>query len=178
VIDWADDEGYTALYWASRCDSPTITRVSHTGKTPLFIAAAGDHGDVLHPLLRHPSAVATVHQPDHDGETPLLVSAFRGRLLVVQSLLHWLQANDSTHVARALDHRNGEGETALYAACSQGHAAVVEELLASGADATVVNNKGTAPLAVAEQEGHHECVKVIKVSPAGLTQNGARGLGS
>ena len=56
---------------------------------------------------------------------------------------------------------NGTGNTLLMLAAYNGHASLVKELLAKGADANGVNDQGQSPLAGAVFKGHDEVVRVL-----------------
>ena len=56
---------------------------------------------------------------------------------------------------------NGIGNTLLMLAAYNGHASLVKELLAKGADANGVNDQGQSPLAGAVFKGHDEVVRVL-----------------
>jgi ribosomal protein L11 methylase PrmA len=53
------------------------------------------------------------------------------------------------------------GNTALHAACANGHEAVVKELLARGADASQANDAGNTPAHYAAQQKHAPCLRLV-----------------
>lgn len=53
------------------------------------------------------------------------------------------------------------GNTALHAACANGHEAVVKELLARGADASKANDAGNTPAHYAAQQKHAPCLRLV-----------------
>lgn len=58
------------------------------------------------------------------------------------------------------------GKTALHAACANGHEAIVDALLAAGADATATNDAGNTPGHYAASQRHAGCLRKI-VATAG-----------
>jgi ankyrin repeat protein len=60
------------------------------------------------------------------------------------------------------------GATALYLACQRGHVAVVERLLAHGANPSAPNWRGDAPITVATLRSHTDVVRVLIRAKADL----------
>jgi uncharacterized protein len=103
------------------------------------------------------------------GSTPLLIAAAsENRLEVLRLLL----GNPSTRAT--INHRDVEGQTALWWACYAGRGGSVRALLEAGADPTVADNDGITPMAIAKEqlhphrrtsaEGRRECVAALEVS--------------
>jgi uncharacterized protein len=95
--------------------------------------------------------------------TDLIDAARRGDLAAVEALL---ESNP-----KALGRGNAEGMTALLWAAVQGHAPVVELLLARGADAAVRSSRGSTALMLAAEQGHLEVARLL-VSRAGADERG------
>ena len=56
----------------------------------------------------------------------------------------------------------GSTKNALCAAASNGRVEVVKLLLDQGGDKSIKDSHGKTPLQLAEQNGHEECVKLLK----------------
>lgn len=85
------------------------------------------------------------------------VERFRELLAADKTLLHLADA---------------EGSTALHYACWKGHLALVEELIASGADVMARNSNdhwGTTPLHAAAHANHHRIVELLLSKGADAT---------
>jgi uncharacterized protein len=160
------------------------------GMTALHLAAALGREEALKTLVRHgasPTARAA------DGQTPLGVALASGR----RDLADWLDwrgwalpgrplqaedvpaaaiAGDADAVRRLLDLGfpvdavDGQGCTALLRACGGGHRAVVELLLARGADPQHVAHTGATPLSAAVSMRHGDLVDRLLAAGARLEQ--------
>jgi uncharacterized protein len=99
AIDERDRRGLTALWVAcfrgclpvarlllERGADPTIA-YQDLGWTPLMIASARGHPEVVRLLLGHPGAKATINQRNHRGETALWVASKVGSGGIVRALL-------------------------------------------------------------------------------------------
>ncbi len=97
-----------------------------------------------------------INAPDGDGNTPLIVAATKGQMVVAKYLLdHGADVNAST--------RN-HFYVALSAAAKNGHKAMVELLLSRGAD---VNGRGGVnPLIEAVQNGYMAVAEVLLANKA------------
>lgn len=119
---------------------------------PLSAAAAMNEVDMVKLMIENKAdpdcpANRDVASPSTDiavnickGDRPLHVAAKLGRLEIVRLLLHWAGANPNT--------TNKPGRTPLMAAiaCIDNRAEVVRSLLEAGADATLLDENGYAPL--------------------------------
>jgi len=160
------------------------------GMTALHLAAALAREDVLKALVRHGAAVDMRAQ---DGQTPLGVALSSGR----RDLADWLDwrgwplprrplqpadvpaaamAGDAEAVRRLVDLGlpvdavDAQGCTALLRACGGGHQALVEHLLARGADPQHVAHTGATPLSAAVSMRHGELVERLLAAGAKLEQ--------
>ncbi len=90
----------------------------------------------------------------HEGVTPLMLAASKGRVEVAVLIL-----NAGVNINEILD----DGETALHkAAFDQSGIGIVELLLVSGIDLDVKNKAGKTALNLAEESKHIDVVRVIK----------------
>jgi ankyrin repeat protein len=165
------------------------------GRTPLMLASRQGHVGVVRWLLRKGAAINEADLADqtallyaceegrapvvslllergadptianYAGRTPLMVASCDGHLEVVRLLLGHPSAK------MIINHRENDGETALWRACKYGHGGVARALLEIGADPTIADNEGTTPVAISKQhpsdarcaEGRRECVAALEV---------------
>ncbi|TDK27153.1 hypothetical protein E2F46_02765 [Luteimonas aestuarii] len=160
------------------------------GMTALHLAAALGREEALKTLVRHG---ASPEVRAADGQTPLGVALASGR----RDLADWLDwrgwalpgralqdddvpaaaiAGDADAVRRlldlgfAVDAVDSQGCTALLRACGGGHRAVVELLLARGADPQHVAHTGATPLSAAVSMRHGDLVDRLLKAGATLEQ--------
>ncbi|WP_202839741.1 ankyrin repeat domain-containing protein [Luteimonas saliphila] len=160
------------------------------GMTALHLAAALAREGVLKTLVRHGAAIDMRAQ---DGQTPLGVALASGR----RDLADWLDwrgwplprralqpadlpaaamAGDADAVRRlidlglAVDAVDAQGCTALLRASGGGHRAVVDLLLARGAQPQHVAHTGATPLSAAVSMRHGEIVERLLAAGAKLEQ--------
>ena len=86
------------------------------------------------------------------GDTPLLISAYFGKLSIAECLLE--------HGAD-IHFTNYAGYTALHLAAGNGHHEVVALLISKGANIQSTESAGYTALHWAAREGHHEVVKLL-----------------
>jgi ankyrin repeat protein len=157
----AGPEGTAALVWAvSRNDLETtdlllragadVKAANEFGATALYAAAAHRDPAMTVKLL---AAGADANAPLMSGETPLIEAARRGSLDTVNTLLS-AKANPNAKEANY-------GHTALMAAVSQRHSAVVEELLRRGAEVDLGAKSGFTPLMFAAQQGDANIARIL-----------------
>ena len=142
-----DEDGSTALLWASYRDDLNMTRLlidagavvnapNDLGATPLWAAGQNGSAAATEVLL---AAGADPNIPLLSGETALMVAARSGHPVVVKQL---------ADAGAALDRRALRGQTALMWAVSQKHADVVRMLIMSGADIHARSDVWTQVMAV------------------------------
>ena len=100
-----------------------INKESHSGATPLFMAASRGHKEITEALL-HAGAEVNIANIEHC--TPLFMAAQNAHEEIVEALLK----NKGIDVNRA----DIEGCTPLFIAAQEGHKAIIEKLLDAGAD--------------------------------------------
>jgi hypothetical protein len=175
LLDARDGHGMTPLVWAASKEGHVgvvrwlldqgggIDERDDDGDTALRLACYNADTPVVRLLLER-GADPTI--ADNEGSTPLMSASLHGHLEVVRSLLGHPGAK------AALNERDDNGWTALWAACFYGRGGVVRALLESGADPTIPRNDGITPTAIAKQdsdagyisvEGRRECVAALEV---------------
>jgi ankyrin repeat protein len=162
----AGPEGTAALVFAaSRNDAEMVDlllragadakNANEFGATPLYAAAGNADATIAVKLL---AAGADPNVPLLSGETPLMVAATRGALETVRALLSGKASVDAKE--------SNYGQTAMMAAVTQGHTAVVEELLRNGADANLGTKSGFTPLMYAAQQGSAPITRILLAAGA------------
>ena len=120
-----------------------------------------------------------------DGNTPLIWSAYNGKMSIAECLLdhgadiHSMDKNGSTALHWAADkgqHEivalliskgadihciNNDDRTALHYGARNGHYEIVALLISKGADIHSTNNEGYTALHWAARQGHHEVVALL-----------------
>ena len=190
-------DGMTALHWASLHDELEMARLlvatgadanaaNRYGVTPLTLACTNGNGALVELLL---DAGADPNAALPGGETALMTAARTGRVGPVKALLaHGADVHGKVHGmgrregagANAFNYRiNDPGifdfetkaeQTALIWAAAEGHAEVVAELLAAGADFQTTLASGFTPLLFAVRNGHLEVVKTLVKAGADVNQ--------
>lgn len=154
-------DGMTALHWAAYHDDPDIAALllraganakaaNRYGVTALSLACTNGSAAMVGLLL---NAGADPNGSLPGGETPLMTAARTGSLESVKALLSRGAAVDAKDENR--------GQTALMWAAAEGHAAVVQELIAAKADFRTRLPSGFTPLMFAVREGRLGVVRVL-----------------
>ncbi|RLN90567.1 hypothetical protein BBJ28_00015925 [Nothophytophthora sp. Chile5] len=168
---------YTSLCWAAKvgnlemvqclaAEGAMVNASTPSGYTPLLLAASFGHAEVVqHLLMKGADSEAFVPR---NGYTALLHAADKGYADVVHHLVK-RRVN--------VDARSTDGSTALHLAASMGRAAVVQLLLAGGADVAAVThgNKFTA-LHLASSMDHSNVVWLLLGSGADPQAKDSKGL--
>jgi cytohesin len=146
----AAKEGNLAAVEALLKKNPGLASKKHAhGLTPLFVAAANGHKDVVELLL---ASGADANARDSNGATPLQSAALSGHADVVGLLLA---------KGAVADAKTKDGTTPLCNAAEKGHKDVVELLLSKGADANAKDNNDFTPLHCAVDSGHADVVGLL-----------------
>jgi ankyrin repeat protein len=140
-----------------------INATGDEGKTAVHYAAKWGIEDMMAFLLTK-GAQANIR--DGDGMTPIMLACFEGHLGVVKMLVQHMGV-------QGLNDRNAKGWTALHWASAGGHEKVARFLLLAGADPTITDNGGMAPITLATEnyccqgtrEGRARRLPVFEVTP-------------
>ena len=141
-----------------------VNAKSRTGTTALIAAADEGHAEIVRLLL---AEGANVNAKQRWGTTALMLAASggsEGHTAIVELLL----AVPGIDVNAKDD---DDGITALMRAAANGQAAIVERLLAAGADVNAKDNDGETALMFAERGGHTDVVRAINSFLAAQAMN-------
>lgn len=148
------------------------------GKTPLMAACSFGCEAVVDALLaleptqhRGPPMEVSVSHQARDGTTALLLAAYRGLTGIVQALLEFAVKHDQGKhewqlLQKVLSTRLPNGSDALMAAIQAKQLAVVEMLLAYGADANATKPGGISPVYTAAGAGQVDMLKLLLSPPS------------
>nr|XP_018912936.1 PREDICTED: ankyrin repeat domain-containing protein 6 isoform X1 [Bemisia tabaci] len=121
-----------------------------TGVTPLQLAAAEGHEEILKLLIKHNCSVDS--QDTEHGNTALHEASWKGYSRCV-AILAKAKAN--------LNLKNCGGFTALHLCCQNGHNQSCRELLLAGCDPDPQNNYGDTPLHTSARYGHAGVTRIL-----------------
>ena len=174
-VDARRPDGVTALLWAAHRDDletaglllaagAAANAADDHGVTPLIRAAENASLPLVERLL---AAGAAASAAQANGLAPLMVAARTGNLDIVRTLLkHGADINAATTEL---------GATALMWAVAAPHPAIVEALIAAGADVHGSTSKGMTPLLTAAQRGDVETARLLIAAGADIDQPGSDG---
>ena len=136
------------------------------GWTPLHCAASKDHDDIVLYLL---DRCANFEAKNHEGETPLHLTAFYNSLNTATLLL-----NKKVNIDPK---KNKSRETPLHLAARGGFKDMVALLIKSGADVTLKTNdfKKTS-LELAQENGFNEIVELLSSARQETTSKGDKAM--
>lgn len=150
------------------------------GENGLVIAIREDSMRAFDILLRHPRT--QVDQPAANGNTALMMAAFKGKLQAARALLqrgaavnrpgwtplHYAAASGNADIAALLiehkaelDSRAPDGATPLIMAAQEGKEEIVRLLLARGANPFLLDNYKRTALRVAELAEKREIAQLL-----------------
>jgi len=140
-----------------------IDAIDEEGRTPLLLAVAERHAEVVSLLLQQ-GAILTLS--DEDKNSPLHIAAHSGNRKIVLLLL--------AKGAR-VNSLDDEGATPLHNAASQGALDIAKSLLSHGADITIQDKRGNTPLHNAARQGGLGITTLLLKNEADLTVKDASG---
>ena len=159
-VDYADNDGRTALHWASTMGRTKIVQelltqgadVNYANSdnwTALHFAARYGYLETVQKLL---TRGANVDYTDNDSWTALHWAAINGHANVVQYLV-----SQGANV----DYADNDGWTALHFAARYGYPKIVQYLLTQGADVGQADNDGFTALHFASTNGHIDVISLL-----------------
>jgi ankyrin repeat protein len=155
----SNTEGWTPLHWSVQRSAPEslectsllleaaamADQAHHVGETPLHLAVAAGHAEVIRLLLE---SGASLNAPEWvDGQTPLHYASWRGHAECVQVLLEAGAYKDAATTG---------GKTPLYFAVQRGHVDIVRALIKHGASLDETTMRGATALHEAVSRGNDE----------------------
>ena len=133
----ASEKGHVAIVRALLDAGANVKHATNDGWTALYLASSSDNVAIVEMLL---AAGASINKATDVGRTALMAASASGRTAIVVALL--------AVPGIAVNQANNEGRTALMytSALSHGRTAIVELLLAAGADINQTNWLGWTAL--------------------------------
>lgn len=105
---------------------------------------------------------ADLYYKDDHQVTTLLQASHRGIANVTEALVNKHSASPKAGEENWVDDASDEGVTPLLAAASEGHVAILTQLLSTGkADVNAKDKEGTNSLMAAAARGHLECIQLL-----------------
>ena len=136
--------------------------VDPKARPALLMALQEPSPKVAELLIRSPGI--RINQRNTAAETPLMMAALRGHVVLVEMLIQ-RQATI-----------NHPGWTPLHYAATGGHTAIVDLLIQRGADVNADSPNGTTPLMMAARYGSAQSVKSLIQAGADLLKQNQQGL--
>jgi ankyrin repeat protein len=139
------------LSWAKKEKMGLCDMKNDEGETPLLLAVAGGHRDIVELLLA--TGEVDVNVEDDEGETPLLLAVAGGHRDIVELLLATGEVDVNVE--------DEDGQTALMGAVEGGYKEIVKLLLVTGNVDIEAKVDGWTPVFVAVREGHKDIVELL-----------------
>ena len=134
---------------------------SDSETTPLMLAAALGHIDIVGLLLDHGASIDDV--TNLDSSAPIHLAALHGQSEVVKLLLD---------AGAPINDRNADGWTPLELACKWGHLEVTRLLISRGADPNLADTDGWNSLAYAARYGQPHITRYLLDLETEVEENG------
>lgn len=151
----ATEEGDGRLAELLLLANATVDKTTQGGFTPLMQASRFGFVDLVTLLL---GADANPGLAAADGSTALHLAAENGRVEALAKLIECLVLREGP---KALDAKDGNGNTALAMASGAGHADGIKLLLAAKAQTNIKNQEGYTALRLAIADNHEETARVL-----------------
>jgi ankyrin repeat protein len=172
-VNATQPDGATALHWAVYAEDADITSRliragadvnvrNNYGVSPLALAAKHGNTTIIDLLMKAGADPNDKINYINADETPLMHAARAGRVDAVNMLL--------LAGAQVNARESWNGQTALHWAAAEGHGAVVEALIAGGADIRHPSNARTTPFMFAVRKGDMHSVKAFLAAGADVNE--------
>ena len=172
-VNATQPDGATALHWAAYAEDAEMTaaliraganvNVRNTyGVSPLAIAAKHGNAAIIGQLMKAGADPNDKLHYINADETPLMHAARSGKVDAVNLLL--------VSGAQVNARESWNGQTALHWAAAEGHSAVVEALVAGGADIRHPSNARSTPFLFAVRKGDMRTVKAFLAAGADVNE--------
>ncbi|XP_064644495.1 protein TANC2-like isoform X5 [Lineus longissimus] len=184
-VDGTGEDGKTALCYAAACGHMDImhmlvsrrAKVTHTdtnGQCPLVLAALNGHLEAVKFLLQCDWTSRDSRLNKNEAlQQALVAAAASGHKHILEFLLNLQDLGSEGTAVNKVDSLHGE--TALTAACFNGHSDVIKMLLERQADIQHPNGKTVPPLLCAVKGGHWEVVDFMLNAGADIEQTDKHG---
>jgi uncharacterized protein len=169
VLGAAVQSGSAAVVQLLLNNGADINSLGNSGQIPLLAAAHGGHVSIVKLLLQRGCSITTV---DNKGNTVLMVAVLGARKAAAEWLIQHGVAVNATNI---------NGCTALHTACTEhsgDDAAMIELLLANGADLHKCNTQQQTALVVAVLSGKLQCTKALIAAGADVNHLSSVGCSS
>uniref|UniRef100_T1IQZ0 Uncharacterized protein n=1 Tax=Strigamia maritima TaxID=126957 RepID=T1IQZ0_STRMM len=154
-------DGRTALHLACQygqgntvaallLNGSNVHSLDFAGRSPLQLASAEGHVEIVQQLLRHGARVD--HQDEVLGNTALHEAAWKGYSQTLEALC---KAKANVFM------KNKGGFAAIHLACQNGHNQSCRVLLLAGCKPDIKNNYGDAPIHTAARYGHAGVMRIL-----------------